>query len=296
MKKNVAYLLIVLFLCTLGMMGCSQSYESATNKARVRDLEARNGKLEEDYQSSVAECVQLRKKLNAALEANAQWKTDHTNLSNQNTQLTKEHGLIVAQFNKLKAIHGSLSDEHTQLTDEFTLLNKDHVKLVEAFNLFQQKHAMLEKHCRELTQVKKELQVQYTKLIQEQDQLKQLYAQMMQERDLLTQQYAQLKQTQSSTMQERVRVQKQFDALKAEYLAHHKKYKSDVARLTKERDDLFERNNHFIGERDALKAQMASLGRDLQNWLGRIEEVSNDAGARKLNVTPVSQKEEKEKK
>jgi chromosome segregation ATPase len=55
-------LLVVIVVTSLGLWGCTQNRGGST-AARVRDLEARNAKLEEDYKASVADGTEVRKKL-----------------------------------------------------------------------------------------------------------------------------------------------------------------------------------------------------------------------------------------
>src|SRR5262249_44706533 len=64
-------LLVVLMVTSLGLWGCTQGPGGA-GSARVRDLEARNAKLEEDYQAAIQARDQARKKLTAAEEQKAQ--------------------------------------------------------------------------------------------------------------------------------------------------------------------------------------------------------------------------------
>jgi TolA-binding protein len=56
-------LLVLLLLGSIGFMGCGEAQVSSRTAAHIRQLEGRNTKLEEDYRATVAECVQLRKKL-----------------------------------------------------------------------------------------------------------------------------------------------------------------------------------------------------------------------------------------
>jgi chromosome segregation ATPase len=190
MKQSTIKTALVIFLATLGLWGCSQSYETVSTKARIKDLESRNAKLEDDYQTAIAECVQLRKKLTSALDAGNQWRTDYTQLSEQHNTMLQEHDQIVSHFNALK-------QANSQLTTRFTA--------------FESKHSDLE---------------------------------------------------------------------------------TRFAQMVKERDQLLERNNLCIGERDALQAQLVSLSRDLQSWIGRLEKV-NTNGAPRPPVNTVSQKVEK---
>jgi chromosome segregation ATPase len=57
-------LLVVMVVTTLGLWGCTQSHSgAAAGTAKVRDLENRNAKLEEDYKAAVAEGADARKRL-----------------------------------------------------------------------------------------------------------------------------------------------------------------------------------------------------------------------------------------
>jgi chromosome segregation ATPase len=58
-------LLVITLVTTLGLWGCTQN-RSGTGAAKLRDLESRNAKLEEDYRAAVADGADLRKKLSDA--------------------------------------------------------------------------------------------------------------------------------------------------------------------------------------------------------------------------------------
>jgi chromosome segregation ATPase len=57
-------LMVVAVITTLGLWGCTQNHAGHGGAARIRDLEARNAKLEEDYKAVAAENADLHKKLN----------------------------------------------------------------------------------------------------------------------------------------------------------------------------------------------------------------------------------------
>src|SRR5262249_49389523 len=56
-------LFLVLIVASLGLWGCTQTPGNSSGSARIRDLEARNSKLEEDYQAAIQARDQARKKL-----------------------------------------------------------------------------------------------------------------------------------------------------------------------------------------------------------------------------------------
>jgi chromosome segregation ATPase len=57
-----------MLITTLGLWGCTQSRSSGNSTAKLRDLEARNAKLEEDYRAAVADGTEAHKKLADAEE------------------------------------------------------------------------------------------------------------------------------------------------------------------------------------------------------------------------------------
>jgi chromosome segregation ATPase len=59
-------LLVVMLMMTLGLWGCTQNRGSGSTAAKIRDLETRNAKLEEDYRAAVADGSDLRNKLQGA--------------------------------------------------------------------------------------------------------------------------------------------------------------------------------------------------------------------------------------
>jgi hypothetical protein len=58
--------LAVMVVATLGLWGCTQDKNHGNGNARVRALEAKNSKLEEDFRAVLAARDQIKKKLRAA--------------------------------------------------------------------------------------------------------------------------------------------------------------------------------------------------------------------------------------
>jgi chromosome segregation ATPase len=110
-------LLVLLAVVTAGLWGCSQG-NSPTGSARVRDLESRHAKLEEDYRVTVAARDQARKSL-VAIEQ------ERNQLREQLEQLTKEREDLRQQ---VAARTGERDNLQTQLTqfgkDLHTLLGR----------------------------------------------------------------------------------------------------------------------------------------------------------------------------
>ena len=63
MKNASTVFLVVMIFCSLGLWGCTHQKNGAYN-AKIRDLETRYLKLEEDYKTMVQIGDQLRKKVN----------------------------------------------------------------------------------------------------------------------------------------------------------------------------------------------------------------------------------------
>jgi chromosome segregation ATPase len=60
--------LVVMVVATLGLWGCAQEKNHGAGSARIRALESKNSKLEEDFRAVLAARDQVKKKLQAAEE------------------------------------------------------------------------------------------------------------------------------------------------------------------------------------------------------------------------------------
>jgi chromosome segregation ATPase len=100
-------LLVLLVLAPLGLWGCAQERNGAAS-TKIRDLAARNAKLEEDYRVATSTTDSLRKKL-------AQAETQRADLAKQVEALQE----VVAERDELKRQVASRTGErdalHTQL-------------------------------------------------------------------------------------------------------------------------------------------------------------------------------------
>jgi chromosome segregation ATPase len=104
--KNRA-VFVALLVTTLGLWGCTQNRGDGSG-LRVRDLEARNAKLEEDYQSAVSEGADLRRKLSAAEKAAAraaQMMAQLQGLSQERDRLT---GQLATAQNERSVLQGQM--------------------------------------------------------------------------------------------------------------------------------------------------------------------------------------------
>jgi septal ring factor EnvC (AmiA/AmiB activator) len=104
-------LLVVMVVATLGLWGCAQNPSNATTSARIRDLEARNAKLEEDYRAAVTARDQLRKRLGTAEE--------------QRTQQTEQLQVVTRERDELKQQVNVRGAERDVLHGQLIQLGKD---------------------------------------------------------------------------------------------------------------------------------------------------------------------------
>jgi predicted RNase H-like nuclease (RuvC/YqgF family) len=111
-KINV---LLVVVISTLGVWGCSQSGNDArATAAKVRQLEYRNSKLEEDYRASVAEVQVLRKKLATTqkqAEEIARQNQELQEVGKQREELQQKLSLSVDERDALRVQMTSFSKE-----------------------------------------------------------------------------------------------------------------------------------------------------------------------------------------
>jgi chromosome segregation ATPase len=66
MNRANQALVMLLILMTVGLWGCAQGKSSAPGSARLRDLESRHAKLEEDHRATTAAAAQARRQAAAA--------------------------------------------------------------------------------------------------------------------------------------------------------------------------------------------------------------------------------------
>jgi len=101
-------LLVIMVVATLGLWGCAQNPTGSATNARIRDLESRNSKLEDDYRAAVAARDQSRKKLASAEEQRAQLMQQVEQLQlviRERDELKKQVNVRVGERD---ALHGQL--------------------------------------------------------------------------------------------------------------------------------------------------------------------------------------------
>ena len=104
-------LLVLLVVVTLGLWGCAQGTGPAPGSARMRNLESRHAKLEEDYRGAVAARDQARKQTQALEEERAA-------LQQQLEQANKEREQLRQQATARAGERDSLQAHLTQLGKE----------------------------------------------------------------------------------------------------------------------------------------------------------------------------------
>jgi septal ring factor EnvC (AmiA/AmiB activator) len=98
-------LLIVMVVATLGLWGCAQNPGSSAHSARIRDLESRNAKLEEDYRAVVSTRDQYRKRLNSTEERKAELTQELEAALRERDELRQ---LVSTRQGERDALHGQL--------------------------------------------------------------------------------------------------------------------------------------------------------------------------------------------
>jgi uncharacterized protein YlxW (UPF0749 family) len=112
MKNASTVFLVVMMFCSLGLWGCTNQKNSAYH-AKIRELENRYVKLEEDYKAMVQIGDQLRKKV-------TQLETQRTEL----TQQVEDLKVISRERDELRVQLSSRTSERDNLHGQLTLLRK----------------------------------------------------------------------------------------------------------------------------------------------------------------------------
>jgi chromosome segregation ATPase len=104
---------VIFFIAAMGLWGCAQGPGGGPSAERMRALEAKVTKLEDDFRGAVAARDQLRKKLTATEEDKAQ-------LTKQVDQLT----LVAKERDELKQQLSARTIERDALQNQFTEFRK----------------------------------------------------------------------------------------------------------------------------------------------------------------------------
>jgi septal ring factor EnvC (AmiA/AmiB activator) len=101
-------LLVVMVVATLGLWGCAQNPSGTATSARIRDLESRIARLEEDYRVVVTARDQYKRKLVSAEERSAQQ-------ADQLKTVARERDELKQQVNARGAERDALQNQLIQL-------------------------------------------------------------------------------------------------------------------------------------------------------------------------------------
>ena len=104
---------VIFFIAAMGLWGCAQGPGGGASAERMRALEAKVTKLEEDFRGAVAARDQLRKKLTTAEDEKSQ-------LAKQVDQLT----MVVKERDELKQQLTVRTTERDSLQNQFTEFRK----------------------------------------------------------------------------------------------------------------------------------------------------------------------------
>ena len=118
MKNASTVFLVVLMFCSLGLWGCTHQKNGAYG-AKIRDLENRYLKLEEDYKGVVQASDQLRKKV-------GQLETQRTELNNQVDELKN----IARERDQLRIQLATRTAERDNLHGQISQFRRDVQELV----------------------------------------------------------------------------------------------------------------------------------------------------------------------
>jgi septal ring factor EnvC (AmiA/AmiB activator) len=125
------FVILLLVVGSLGVWGCAQSAGNGANAERIRALETKIARLEDDFKASIAVREQLRKKLTSVEEERAQLSQqvdqlqavvkERDNLKQQLALRTSERDAVQNQFNNLcKGIKTLIGQVETSVTTPVT--------------------------------------------------------------------------------------------------------------------------------------------------------------------------------
>jgi chromosome segregation ATPase len=97
MAKFHPWSVVVLLLCAMGLWGCNQQKGGGAINTKIRELETRYAKLEEDFRTLQATNEQNRKRMNQAESQRDALETEKTELTKQVEDATKERDVLRGQ-------------------------------------------------------------------------------------------------------------------------------------------------------------------------------------------------------
>jgi len=120
--KNVSPFVIAgLLVCAMSLWGCNQQ-KNGTITTKIRDLETRYSKLEEDYKSLYTANEQNRKRLNVVEKERADLETEKTDLSKQLDSTTTERDTLRKQVSQRTQERDSAQNNLMQFSKDLQAL------------------------------------------------------------------------------------------------------------------------------------------------------------------------------
>ena len=105
----------MLMAVTIGVWGCARQSSGPTGLARLRDLETRNAKLEEDYRALLSQRDQERRAAAALTQKFTAEQEQHRSVAQERDDLQKQNAALTTERN---AVQSSL----TQFTKDLNQL------------------------------------------------------------------------------------------------------------------------------------------------------------------------------
>jgi outer membrane murein-binding lipoprotein Lpp len=111
----------IMIVTTLGLWGCAQEQNRGHSSARIRALESKNAKLEDDFRAVVAAREQMRKKLAAAEQERARLNDDLEQLQNAARERDELRQQVKSRTNERDSLQKQFDQFRTEIR---TLLGK----------------------------------------------------------------------------------------------------------------------------------------------------------------------------
>jgi FtsZ-binding cell division protein ZapB len=117
MNRN-KHIILILILVSVGVWGCARQTGNSPGMARLRDLESRNAKLEDDYRALLAQRDQLRKSAEALEQKCSQLTSDlelFRTVTQERDELRKQVALLTNEKNNVQTTLTQFTKELQQL-------------------------------------------------------------------------------------------------------------------------------------------------------------------------------------
>ena len=121
MEKIRPWFLIVFGLCAMGVWGCSQQKNNPVN-TKIRELETRYSKLEEDFRTLQASNEQSSKRLSQLEAQTTALETEKSDLTAQLDTIVKERDALRTQISQRTQERDSAQANLTQFSKDLQAL------------------------------------------------------------------------------------------------------------------------------------------------------------------------------